>query len=46
MSIVLYDEDFYEIDDVSYMNLKTNGCVHSGDVRSAQHQKVEQNMWT
>ena len=35
LSIVLYDEDFYEIDDVSYMNLKTNGCVHSGDVRSA-----------
>ncbi|MGM9530606.1 TerD family protein, partial [Intestinibacter sp.] len=35
LSIILYDEDFERIDNVSYFNMKIDGCVHSGDVRSA-----------
>lgn len=35
LSIILYDEDFKRIDNVSYFNMKIDGCVHSGDVRSA-----------
>lgn len=35
LSIILYNEKFERIDNVSYFNLKIDGCVHSGDVRSA-----------
>lgn len=41
LSLILFDENMEEVDQVSYTNLSTNGIVHSGDITSAPHGSAE-----
>lgn len=35
LSVVMYDKNFNRVDSVSFHNLYTNGCIHSGDYVNA-----------
>jgi len=41
LSVVLYDENWGEINHISYTNLKGTGCVHSGDIQDAPNGAAE-----